>query len=81
VAVVVLQVVRNGAAFEDPIVELLLTNVGESQGNYDELRFFTGLGPSEEIALVVTDYDAAHGRAECDQSARPRHRQRLYEDR
>jgi integrase len=34
---------------------------GEAQGNYDELRFFTGLRPSEEIALVVTDYDAAHG--------------------
>jgi hypothetical protein len=34
---------------------------GEAQGNYAELRFFTGLRPSEEIALVVTDYDAAHG--------------------
>jgi len=34
---------------------------GEAQGNYDELRFFTGLRPSEEIALVITDYDAAHG--------------------
>jgi integrase len=34
---------------------------GEAQGNYDELRFFTGLRPSEEIALVVTDYDAGHG--------------------
>lgn len=33
---------------------------GEAQGNYDELRFFTGLRPSEEIALAVTDYDAAH---------------------
>jgi hypothetical protein len=30
---------------------------GELQGNYDELRFFTDLPPSEEIALVVTDYD------------------------
>jgi hypothetical protein len=34
---------------------------GEAQGNYDELRFFTGLRPSEEIVLVVTDYDAARG--------------------
>jgi len=34
---------------------------GEAQGNYDEFRFFTGLRPSEEIALVVSDYDAAHG--------------------
>jgi integrase len=34
---------------------------GEAKGNYDEFRFFTGLRPSEEIALVVSDYDAAHG--------------------
>ena len=34
---------------------------GEAQGNYDELRFFTGLRPSEGIARFVTDYDAAHG--------------------
>jgi integrase len=33
---------------------------GEAQGNYDEFRFFTGLRPSEEIALVVTDFDAAN---------------------
>jgi hypothetical protein len=34
---------------------------GELQGNYDELRFFAGLRPSEEIALVVTDYDRRNG--------------------
>jgi integrase len=34
---------------------------GELQGNYDELRFFTGLRPSEEIALVITDYDRRNG--------------------
>lgn len=34
---------------------------GEAQGNYDEFRFFTGLRPSEEIALRVSDYDAAYG--------------------
>ena len=34
---------------------------GEAQGNYDEFRFFTGLRPSEEIALTVSDYDAAFG--------------------
>jgi integrase len=33
---------------------------GEAYGNYDEFRFFTGLRPSEEIALTVTDYDANH---------------------
>lgn len=34
---------------------------GEAQGNYDEFRFFTGLRPSEQMALVVTDYDARNG--------------------
>ncbi len=28
---------------------------GEAQGNYDEFRFFTGLRPSEQIALLVCD--------------------------
>jgi integrase len=34
---------------------------GESQGNFHEFRFFTGLRPSEEIALKVSDFDEAHG--------------------
>lgn len=34
---------------------------GEVQGNYDEFRFFTGLRPSEEIALTVDDYDVERG--------------------
>jgi integrase len=34
---------------------------GEAQGNYDEFRFFTGLRPSEQIAIVLTDLDLAHG--------------------
>ena len=34
---------------------------GETQGNYDEFRFFTGLRPSEEIALLVTDYERCTG--------------------
>lgn len=34
---------------------------GAAQGNYDEFRFFTGLRPSEQMALVVTDYDAPNG--------------------
>jgi integrase len=45
--------------------EVLITALhrdwGEAQGNYDELRFFTGLRPSEEIALLATDYDAVKG--------------------
>jgi integrase len=34
---------------------------GESQGNFDELRFFTGLRPSEEIALTIHDFDPIGG--------------------
>jgi integrase len=34
---------------------------GEAQGNYDEFRFFTGLRPSEQIALVLSDIDLVHG--------------------
>ena len=34
---------------------------GEAQGNYDEFRFFTGLQPSEQIALVLTDLDVENG--------------------
>jgi integrase len=34
---------------------------GEAQGNYDEFRFFTGLRPSEQIALTVSDFDPARG--------------------
>lgn len=34
---------------------------GEAQGNYHEFRFFTGLRPSEEIALLVSDCDLERG--------------------
>jgi integrase len=34
---------------------------GEAQGNYDEFRFFTGLRPSEQIALLVNDFDPIEG--------------------
>lgn len=33
---------------------------GEAQGNYDEFRLFTGLRPSEQIALLVSDFDPVH---------------------
>jgi integrase len=35
---------------------------GEAQGNYDEFRFFTGLRPSEQIALLVSDCDVRQGK-------------------
>ncbi len=34
---------------------------GDAQGNYDEFRFFTGMRPSEQIALLVADFDTARG--------------------
>jgi integrase len=34
---------------------------GEAQGNYDEFRFFTGMRPSEQIAILVADFDTARG--------------------
>ncbi len=46
--------------------EALITAIhrdwGEAQGNYDEFRFFTGLRPSEQIALQVGDCDIVHGK-------------------
>ncbi len=42
------------------LIAALHRDWGEAQGNYDEFRFFTGLRPSEKIALLVTDYDRAH---------------------
>jgi len=42
------------------LIAALHSDWGEAQGNYDEFRFFTGLRPSEQIALVVDDFDAAH---------------------
>src|SRR5215471_4744114 len=45
--------------------ELLIATLhrdwGEAQGNYDEFRFFTGLRPSEQIALALTDLDLENG--------------------
>ena len=45
--------------------ELLIAAIhdewGEAQGNYDEFRFFTGLRPSEQIALQIGDVDEERG--------------------
>ena len=45
----------------ETLIAALHHDWGEAQGNYDEFRFFTGLRPSEQLALVVTDYDAVNG--------------------
>lgn len=43
------------------LIVALRRDWGVAQANYDAFRFFTGLRPSEEIALVVADYDRANG--------------------
>jgi integrase len=42
----------------ESLIARLHADWGEAIGNFDEFRFFTGLRPSEQIALLVTDYDA-----------------------
>ena len=46
--------------YAETLIAALHRDWGEAQGNYDEFRFFTGLRPSEGIALVVSDYDPVH---------------------
>ena len=45
----------------EKIIAAIRQDWGEAQGNYDEFRFFTGLRPSEQVALVVSDFDSAEG--------------------
>jgi integrase len=45
----------------ETLIAALRRDWGNAQANYDEFRFFTGLRPSEEIALLVNDYDASRG--------------------
>jgi integrase len=45
----------------ETLIAALRRDWGDAQANYDEFRFFTGLRPSEQIALLVSDFDAAHG--------------------
>ncbi len=45
----------------ETLIAALHRDWGEAQGNYDEFRFFTGMRPSEQIALVLSDVDLANG--------------------
>jgi integrase len=45
----------------ESLIVQLRADWGDAIGNYDELRFFTGLRPSEQIALLVTDFDERKG--------------------
>lgn len=41
----------------EALIAAIRRDWGHAQANYDEFRFFTGLRPSEQIALSVTDFD------------------------
>jgi len=43
------------------LIQAIHRDWGPAQGNYDEFRFFTGLRPSEQIALKVSDFDPIRG--------------------
>jgi site-specific recombinase XerD len=43
------------------LIAVIWQDWGEAHANYAELRFSTGLRPSEEIALPISDYDAING--------------------
>jgi integrase len=45
----------------EKLIAAIHRNWGEAQGNFHEFRFFTGLRPSEEIALTLRDFDEARG--------------------
>ncbi len=45
----------------EAIIAAIHEDWGEAQGNYDEFRFFTGLRPSEQIAVLVSDFDPSQG--------------------
>jgi integrase len=45
----------------EAIITAIHQDWGEAQGNYDEFRFFTGLRPSEQVALLVSDFDSSRG--------------------
>ncbi len=45
----------------ETLIAAIHSDWGEAQGNYDEFRFFTGLRPSEQIALVLSDIDLVQG--------------------
>jgi integrase len=66
------------------LIAALHRDWGEAQGNYDEFRFFTGMRPSEQIALLVSDCDIAQGKISVTKArvmARDKDRTKTSEDR
>jgi integrase len=68
----------------EALIAALHRDWGEAQGNYDEFRFFTGLRPSEQIALLVSDCDVGQGKISVTKArvmARDKDRTKTSEDR
>ena len=68
----------------EALIAALHRDWDEAQGNYDEFRFFTGLRPSEQIALLVSDCDIGQGKISVTKArvmARDKDRTKTSEDR
>jgi integrase len=68
----------------EALIDAIHRDWGEAQGNYDEFRFFTGLRPSEQIALLESDCDIANGKISITKArvmARDKDRTKTSEDR
>jgi len=68
----------------EALISAIHLDWGEAQGNYDEFRFFTGLRPSEQIALLVSDCDIGQGKIKISKArvaGRDKDRTKTSEDR
>ncbi len=68
----------------EALIRAIHLDWGEAQGNYDEFRFFTGLRPSEQIALLVSDCDLGQGKIQISKArvaGRDKDRTKTSEDR
>ena len=68
----------------EALIHAIHRDWGEAQGNYDEFRFFTGLRPSEQIALLVSDCDVGQAKIKVTKArvvARDKDRTKTSEDR
>jgi integrase len=68
----------------EALIAALHRDWGTAQGNYDEFRFFTGLRPSEQIALLVSDCDISQAKISVTKArvmARDKDRTKTSEDR
>lgn len=68
----------------EALVTAIHRDWSEAQDNYDEFRFFTGLRPSEQIVLLVSDCDLNQAKVKVTKArlmARDKDRTKTSEDR